>query len=119
MMPFIFFLSFIFFSISDEAKAEIVTAEVLATLCNYSALPNEYQKFAKNSCNGTIRAYLEYNSAMKVHFNLKVPFCLSPGGASLGGATSTFLGYLQSHPDALKKPASIVFAEAMASVAKC
>jgi len=106
-------------ALTNESKAEFVNAEMLAALCNYKSLPQQYQKFAKDSCNGTIRSYLEYNSAMKTHFKLKVPFCLSGGGATLSGATSTFIGYLQQNPQHKIKPAAIVFAEAMASVSKC
>jgi hypothetical protein len=105
--------------LTGESRAEVVTAETLAALCNYNSLPQQYQKFAKNSCNGTIRAYLEYNSGMKTHYKLKVPFCLSEGGSSLAGAASTFMGYLQQNPHHKKNPAAIVFAEAMGSVSKC
>jgi hypothetical protein len=105
--------------VAKTSYAEFITAKMLATLCTSNSLPKQYQKFAKDSCNGTIRAYLEYDSGMKTHFKLKVPFCLSRGGSSLAGATSTFIGYLQQNPHHKKNPAAIVFAKTVASVSKC
>ena len=64
---------------AKNSYVELVTTEMLATLCNYNSFPQKYKKFAKDSCNGTIRAYLEYNVGLKNHYKLKVPFCRSNG----------------------------------------
>lgn len=102
-----------------ESRAEVVTAEMLAALCNYNSLQQQYQKFAKIAVMEQSAHILKCNSGMKTHYKLKVPFCLSEGGSSLAGAASTFMGYLQQNPHNKKNPAVIVFAEAMGSVSKC
>ena len=103
---------------SPFARAEVVTADMLRATCSYEALPADIQKFAKDTCHTTIRAYLEYNSGMK-NMGFQVPFCLAPGGSSLQGARSTFLGYLAINPDVLNNPATLVFMAAMSEVSRC
>ena len=107
------------FAFTNESMGEVTSAEMLETLCNYKSLPQEHKKFAKHSCYSIIRAYLEYNSAMKTHYKLMVPFCLADGGSTLEGAAATFLGYLQQNPQYKPRTAVVVFADAMALISKC
>lgn len=105
--------------LSLPARAEIVSANMLRVMCSYPSLPANVQEFAKQSCYTIIRSYLEYNAAMRNHVGVRVPFCLSEGGASLEGARATFLGYVSSNPNAEKQPAAIIFMMAMGEVSRC
>jgi hypothetical protein len=107
-----------FFGTSD-AEAEVVSADMLRAACSWKSLPADFQPVAKNMCNTTIRAYLEYNASMKTHFGLTVPFCLAPGGSSLAGASAAFTGFLANNPAMRSEPAAIVFPLAMQSVSRC
>ena len=105
--------------LSGQVRGDVISADMLRATCSYQNLPEEVKPTAKQICHTTIRAYLEYNSAMRVVMKSWVPFCLAEGGSSLVGARSTFLGFVAANSELKQESAAVVFMMAMGEVSRC